>query len=58
MKGYDEVALSSLEEALEPFGNGNYKLQYYIKEVKRKCYCPVGSILTRDESVAIYLYTM
>ncbi|CAF1155484.1 unnamed protein product [Adineta ricciae] len=58
MTGYDEVAPSSLEEALEPFSNDNYRLQYYIKEAKKKCYCPVGSILTRDESAAIYLYTM
>jgi hypothetical protein len=55
--GYKNEITMTLEEAVEkidPFVNDSVK---YVDEAKRKCNRNTN-ILTRDESAAIYLYTM
>ena len=56
--GYENERLVSLEEALQPFDGKIDQLSYYIKEAKTKCRHPSEHNLTRDESAAIYIYTM
>ncbi|CAF4979267.1 unnamed protein product, partial [Rotaria sp. Silwood1] len=56
--GYLNEPLASLEEALQPFNGQIDQLSYYIKEAKTKCHFPSEHNLTRDESAAIYIYTM
>ncbi|CAF2831164.1 unnamed protein product [Rotaria sp. Silwood2] len=56
--GYLNEPLVSLEEALQPFHGRIDQLAYYIKEAKSKCHYPSEHNLTRDESAAIYIYTM
>ncbi|CAF3102666.1 unnamed protein product [Rotaria sp. Silwood2] len=56
--GYLNEPLVSLEEALQPFHGQIDQLAYYIKEAKTKCHYPSEHNLTRDESAAIYIYTM
>jgi len=56
--GYLNEPLVSLEEALKPFDDKIDQLSYYIKEAKTKCHYPSEHSLTRDESAAIYIYTM
>ncbi|UJR22553.1 hypothetical protein I4U23_025602 [Adineta vaga] len=58
MVGYRNEPLTSLEDAMKPFSNDIDQLSRYIKEAKTKCHYPNDSHLTRDESAAIYLYTM
>ncbi|CAF2212782.1 unnamed protein product [Rotaria magnacalcarata] len=56
--GYLNEPLAPLEEALQPFHDQIDRLSYNIKEAKTKCYYPSQHNLTRDESAAIYIYTM
>ncbi len=58
IEGYEDEPLVSLEEALRPFDDKIDQLSYYIKEAKTKCHYPSEHSLTRDESAAIYIYTM
>jgi hypothetical protein len=58
IKGYRDEPLVSLEEALKPFDGKIDQLFDYIKEAKTKCNYPSEHNLTRDESAAIYIYTM
>ncbi|CAF1482924.1 unnamed protein product, partial [Rotaria sordida] len=46
------------EEALQPFHDQIDQLSHFIKEAKTECYYPSEHNLTRDESAAIYIYTM
>jgi hypothetical protein len=58
IRGYKNEPLVLLEEALQPFYGKIPHLSKYIKEAKTKCYYLATPILTRDESAAIYIYTM
>jgi hypothetical protein len=58
INGYLNEPLVSLEEALQPFDGKIDQLSHYIKEAKTKCHYPSKHNLTRDESAAIYIYTM
>ncbi len=58
IQGYENEPIVSLEEALGPFHGKIPHLSNHIKEAKTKCYYPAKPILTRDESAAIYIYTM
>jgi hypothetical protein len=48
----------SLEQSLEPIGHRIEQLDRFIEIAKDKCHFPSEHNLTRDESAAIYLYTM
>ncbi|CAF3254994.1 unnamed protein product [Rotaria sp. Silwood2] len=56
--GYLNEPLVSLEEALQPFHDQIDQLSHFIKEAKTECCYPSEHNLTRDESAAIYIYTM
>ncbi|CAF1275053.1 unnamed protein product [Rotaria sp. Silwood1] len=56
--GYLNEPIVSLEEALEPVGRTIIDLPTYIEEAKTKCHYPSEHGLSRDESAAIYIYTM
>ncbi|CAF1205228.1 unnamed protein product [Didymodactylos carnosus] len=56
--GYWAYRLVSLEEALKPFLSEVNQLQRSIKEAKKHCTQPSEHYLTRDESAALFLYTM
>ncbi|CAF1186447.1 unnamed protein product [Rotaria sp. Silwood1] len=56
--GYLNEPLTSLEEALQPFHGQIDQLANYIKKAKTECLYPSKHHLTRDESAAIYIYTM
>jgi hypothetical protein len=56
--GYQNEPLVSLEEALKPFDGEIDGLSGYIHEAKSKCHYPSEHNLSRDESAAIYIYTM
>lgn len=56
--GYRSEKLVSLEKALEPIESEIDELSYYIKTAKRYCRFPSEFGLTRDESAAVYIYTM
>jgi hypothetical protein len=58
INGYLNEPVVSLEEALQPFDGKIDQLSHYIKEAKTKCHYPSKHNLTRDESAAIYIYTM
>jgi hypothetical protein len=58
IEGYEREPLVSLEEALKPFYDNIDRLSDYIKQAKTKCHYPSEHNLTRDESAAIYIYTM
>ncbi len=58
INGYLNEPLVSLEDALQPFDGKIDQLSHYIKEAKTKCHYPSKHNLTRDESAAIYIYTM
>jgi hypothetical protein len=55
---YSSHPLVSLEQALEPILPLIDRLSSYIESAKACCYFPSKHGLTRDESAAIYLYTM
>jgi hypothetical protein len=56
--GYHSQKLVSLEKALEAIVSEIDELPRYIKVAKRHCLYPSEHDLTRDESAAIYIYTM
>ena len=56
--GYWNAKLVSLEEALKPIESIIDELNRSIKVAKKYCTYPSEHDLTRDESAAIYLYTM
>ncbi|CAF5094180.1 unnamed protein product, partial [Rotaria sp. Silwood1] len=56
--GYLNEPIVSLEEALEPVARTIIGLPTYIEEAKAKCHYPSKHGLSRDESAAIYIYTM
>jgi len=58
MTGYHDEPRASLEEALQPVNGRMDHLSQHIKEAKAKCHHPSEHNLTRDESAAIYIYTM
>ncbi|CAF3167522.1 unnamed protein product [Rotaria socialis] len=56
--GYQYEPIVSLEEALQSFHGQIDRLAANIKEAKTRCHFPSEHNLTRDESAAIYIYTM
>lgn len=56
--GYWNAPLVSLEESLKPISSDIDELSHYIKVAKERCHFPSEHGLTRDESAAIYLYSM
>jgi len=58
LTGYQDEPRASLEEALEPVDGKMDNLVHHIKEAKAKCRYPSDHGLSRDESAAIYIYTM
>ena len=56
--GYRTEKIVSLEKALEPIQSQIYELPHFIKIAKRYCHYPSEHNLTKDESAAIYIYTM
>jgi hypothetical protein len=56
--GYWNHPLVSLEQALEPILPRIDQLDRSIKEAKKFCHYPSEHGLTRDESAAIFLYTI
>ncbi|CAF0899374.1 unnamed protein product [Adineta steineri] len=56
--GYHSEELVSLEKALESIELQINGLQFYIKTAKKHCHFPLEHGLTRDESAAVYIYTM
>jgi hypothetical protein len=56
--GYWSEKLVSLEEALKPIETQIDELNRSIKLAKKHCTFPSKHGLTRDESAAVYLYTM
>jgi hypothetical protein len=55
--GYEDLPLLTLEEAVEKIIPPISHLMDYVATAKKK-YNPHSSLLTRDESAAIYLYSM
>ncbi|CAF1234185.1 unnamed protein product [Rotaria sordida] len=56
--GYRSQKLVPIEKALENIMSEIDELPYYIKTAKKYCHFPSEHGLTRDESAAIYIYTM
>ncbi|CAF1192806.1 unnamed protein product [Didymodactylos carnosus] len=56
--GYWSYPLVPLEKALEPILSRIDQLDRSIKAAKKHCHYPSEHDLTRDESAALYLYTM
>ncbi|CAF0922483.1 unnamed protein product [Adineta steineri] len=56
--GYHSEGLVSVEKALEPIESQINELKLYIKAAKKYCHFPSEDGLTRDESAAVYIYTM
>jgi hypothetical protein len=56
--GYWKYKLVSLKKALEKISDQEQQLQSLIDDAKRNCHYPSKHGLTRDESAAVYLYTM
>ncbi|CAF1449322.1 unnamed protein product [Rotaria sordida] len=56
--GYRSAELVSIEKALEPIEPQIDELPYYIKIAKRNCHFPSEHGLSRDQSAAVYIYTM
>ncbi|CAF1366158.1 unnamed protein product [Adineta steineri] len=56
--GYQNQQLVSIEKALEPIEPQINDLKVYIKTAKKYCHFPSEHGLTRDESAAVYIYTM
>ena len=55
--GYEELPLLTLEEAVTKLSSSILRLFEYVKTAKEKCN-KCSTLLTLDESAAIYLYTM
>jgi hypothetical protein len=58
IKGYENVRLVTLEEALKAFHGQIHDLSDRINEAKAKCNRSSKYRLTHDESAAIYIYSM
>jgi hypothetical protein len=56
--GFRSEKLVSLETALEPVVSQIDELPYYIKIAKKSCRYPSEHSLSKDQSAAIYIYTM
>ena len=56
--GYQNEPTVALEESLNPFDGKINQLSAQVKEAKTKCHYPSEHNLTRDESAALYLYSM
>ncbi|CAF2942565.1 unnamed protein product [Rotaria sp. Silwood2] len=56
--GYRSEKPVPIEKALEPIEPQIDELPYYIKIAKRNCHFPSEHGLTRDQSAAVYIYTM
>ncbi|CAF4008339.1 unnamed protein product [Adineta steineri] len=56
--GFRSEKLVSLETALEPIVSQIDELPYYIKIAKKSCHYPSEHNLSKDQSAAIYIYTM
>ena len=56
--GYRSEKLVSIEKALEPIVPQIDQLPYYIKIAKKHCHFPSEHGLAKDQSAAIYIYTM
>ncbi|CAF1351956.1 unnamed protein product [Rotaria sordida] len=56
--GYRSQKLVPIEKALEPIEPQIDNLPYWIKIAKRSCHFPSEHGLSRDQSAAIYIYTM
>lgn len=56
--GYQSENLVSIEKALEPVQSQIEELSYYIKIAKKSCHYPSEHGLSKDQSAAIYIYTM
>ncbi|CAF1022952.1 unnamed protein product [Adineta steineri] len=56
--GYHSEELVSLEQALESIKLQINGLKFYITTAKKHCHFPSEHGLTRDESAAVYIYTM
>src|SRR5689334_10192843 len=56
--GYRSQKFVSLEQALEPIQPQIDELPYYIQIAKRYCHYPSEHGLSKDQSAAVYIYTM
>ena len=56
--GYRSEKIVSLEKALEPIEDQIDELPFYIKTAKKHCHHPSEHGLSKDQSAAIYIYTM
>lgn len=56
--GYWNSPLISLNKAIEPIYHLIPNLARYVKEAQKRCHYPNEFDLTKDESAAIFLYTM
>jgi len=56
--GYRSEELVSIEKALEPIKPKIDELPYYIKIAKKSCCFPSEHGLSKDQSAAVYIYTM
>jgi hypothetical protein len=56
--GYRAEKLVSIEKALESVESQIDQLPYYIKTAKKYCHFPSEHGLSRDQSAAVYIYTM
>ncbi|CAF3876619.1 unnamed protein product [Adineta steineri] len=56
--GYHSEELVSIEKALEPIESQIRELSRYIKIAKQHCHFPSEHGLTKDQSAAVYIYTM
>ncbi|CAF4029139.1 unnamed protein product, partial [Adineta steineri] len=55
---YINYKLLSLEESMNGLNGLLEEINYFVKEAKEHCSCPNEHNLTKDESAAIYIYTM
>ncbi|CAF4655148.1 unnamed protein product, partial [Rotaria sp. Silwood2] len=55
--GYEDSPVLTLEEALEEITIPNLDITDHVIRAKKKCYRR-STLLTRDESAAIFLYSM
>jgi hypothetical protein len=56
--GYLDHKLLPLQEAIEPVLSQIHQLDRFVKTAKNECRFPSQHGLTRDESAAVYLYTI
>lgn len=58
IRGYEEMPIVSLEQAIEPLLSILPKIQDYVYVAKQRCKPVPADGLTRDESASIILYSM